>query len=63
MGFLTLMEKETVFYNEVDAVLYIKAIHKLGKIIKLFKVPIEIYDCAQGGIGATSLKILRCWAG
>ena len=56
-------ERNCSVYNEVDAVLYIKAIHKLGKIIKLFKVPQEIYDCAQGGIGATSLKILRCWAG
>ena len=37
--------------------------HKLGEIDKLFKVPQEIYDSEYGELGATSLKILRCWIG
>ena len=49
--------------NEADAVDYVKVIHKLGEIDKLFKVPQEIYDSEYGEIGATSLKILRCWIG
>ena len=42
---------------------YVKAIHKLGEIDKLFKIPQEIYDSEYGEVGATSLKILRCWIG
>jgi hypothetical protein len=56
-------ERNCSVYNEADAVLYVKAIHKLGNIEKLFKVPQEIYDSDYGEVGATSLKILRCWTG
>ena len=56
-------EKNCSVYNEADAVEYVKANHKLGEIEKLFKVPQEIYDSEYGEIGATSLKILRCWIG
>ena len=48
-------------YNEADAVDYVKAMHKLGEINKLFKVPQEIYNSEYGEVGATSLKIIRCW--
>ena len=54
-------EKNCSVYNEADAVDYVKAIHKLGVIDKLFKVPQEICDSEYEKIGATSLKILRCW--
>ena len=50
-------------YNEADAVDYVKATHKLGEIEKLFNVPQEIYDSEYGEVGATTLKILRCWIG
>lgn len=56
-------EKNCSIYKEQDAVDYIKSIHKLGKINKLFKVPQEIYNSEHGEVGATSLKILRCWIG
>ena len=48
-------------YNEADAVDYVKAIHELGEIDKIFKVPQEIYDSENGEVGATSLKMLKCW--
>ena len=48
-------------YNEASAVLYVKAMHKLGKIEKLYKLPQEIYNSEYGDVGATSLKIIRCW--
>ncbi len=48
-------------YNETDAVDYVKTVHQLGEIDKLFKVPQEIYDSEYGEVGATSLKILNCW--
>ena len=54
-------ERNRSVYNEADAVNYVKATHKLGKIDKLFKVPQEIYDSEYGEVGATSLKILNCW--
>ena len=54
-------EKNCSVYDEADAVDYVKATHKLGEIEKLFKVPQEIYDSEYGEVGATSLKILRCW--
>ena len=54
-------ERNRSVYNEADAVEYVKATHKLGEIEKLFKVPQEIYDSEYGEVGATSLKILRCW--
>ena len=54
-------ERNCSVYNETDAVDYVKATHKLGEIEKLFKVPQEIYDSEYGEVGATSLKILRCW--
>ena len=56
-------ERNCSVYNEADAVAYVKAILKLGKIEKLFKVPQEIYDSEYGEVGATSLKILRSWIG
>ena len=56
-------ERKCSVYNKGDAVDYVKAIHKLGEIDKLFMVPQEIYDSEYGEVGATSLKILRCWVG
>ena len=56
-------ERNCSVYDEADAVDYVKATHKLGEIEKLFKVPQEIYDGEYGEVGATSLKILRCWIG
>ena len=56
-------EKNCSIYNEADAVDYVKAKHKLEVIDNLFKVPQEIYDSEYGEVGATSLKILRCWIG
>ena len=56
-------ERNCSVYNESDAVEYVKATHKLGEIEKLFKVPQEIYDSEYREVGATSLKILRCWIG
>ena len=50
-------------YNEADAVHYIKSIHKQGDIEKLFDIPQEIYDSEYGEVGATSIKILRCYIG
>ena len=55
------VERNCSVYNEADAVEYVKAIHKLGEIEKLFNVPQEIYDSEYGEVGATSLKILNCW--
>ena len=54
-------ERNCSVYNETDAIDYVKAIHKLGEIDKLFEVPQEIYDNEYGEVGDTSLKILRCW--
>ena len=54
-------ERNFSVYNEAGPVDYVKAIHKLGEIDKLFKVLQEIYDSEYGEVGATSLKILRCW--
>ena len=54
-------ESNRSIYNEADAIDYVKAINKLREIDKLFKVPQEIYDSEYGEVGATSLKILRCW--
>ena len=56
-------ERNSSVYNEADAVAYVKIIHKLGEIEKLFNVPQEIYDSEYGEVGVTSLKILRCWIG
>ena len=56
-------ERNCSVFNEADAVEYAKAKHKLGETKKLFKAPQEIYDIEYGEIGATSLKILRCWIG
>ena len=50
-------------YSEKDACDYVRSTHKAGNIKKLFKVPQEIYDSEYGEVGATSLKILRCWIG
>ena len=54
-------ERNCSVYNEADAVEYVKAVHKLGEIVKLFKVPQKIYDSEYGKVGVTTLKILRCW--
>ena len=56
-------ERNCSVYNEADAVDYVKAKHKHGVIDNLFKVPQEIYYSEYGEVGATSLKILRCWIG
>ena len=48
-------------YSEKDACDYVRSKHKAGNIEQLFKVPQEIYDSEHGELGATSLKILRCW--
>ena len=56
-------EKNCGVYNETDAVDYVNALHKLEEIDELFKIPQEIYDSEYGEVGATSLKILRCWIG
>ena len=50
-------------YNERGAVEYIKSLHKLKEIEKFANIPEEIYSSEVGEIGATSLKILRCWIG
>ena len=54
-------ESNCSVYNETDAIDYVKAIHKLGEIDKLFDVPQEIYDSDYEEVCDTSLKILRCW--
>ena len=56
-------ERNCSVYKVADAVAYVKTIHKLGEIEKLFNVPQEIYDSEYGEVGTTSLKILRCWIG
>ena len=56
-------EMNASVYNERDAVHYVKSMHKQGEIEKLFQVPHEIYDSEWGEVGATSLKVLRCWIG
>ena len=56
-------ERNCNVYNERDAVHYVKSMHKQGEIEKLFQVPQEIYDSEYGEVGATSLKVLRCWIG
>ena len=48
-------------YSEKDACDYVRNTHKVGDIEKLFKVPQEIYDSEYEEVGATSLKILKCW--
>ena len=50
-------------YNESGAVEYVKSMHKLKEIEKFARIPEEIYSSEIGEIGATSLKILRCWIG
>ena len=56
-------ERNSSVYNEANAIDYVKAIHKLGEIDKLFKTPQKIYDSEYGKVGDTSLKILKCWIG
>ena len=56
-------ERNRKVYQQVDAVDYVKSTHKHGGIEKLFKVPQDIYDSEYGEVGATTLKILRCWIG
>ncbi len=48
--------------HELDAVAYVKHLHKTEGAEKLFKFPQEVHDNSEG-IGATSLTILRCWVG
>ena len=47
--------------SEKDACDFVMSTHKAGDIEQLFKVPQEIYESEYGELGATSLKILRCW--
>ena len=56
-------ERNCSAYNEANVIDYVKATHRLGDIEKLFKVPQEIYDSEYGELGATTLRILRCWIG
>ena len=56
-------ERNRKVYHKADAVDYVKATNKHEDIEKLFKVPQEIYDSEYGEVGATTLKILRCWIG
>ena len=56
-------ERNRKVYQQADAVDYVKATHKNGEIVKLFKVPQDIYDSEYGEVGDTTLKILRCWIG
>ena len=49
--------------SEKDACDYVRSTHKAGDIKLLFRVPQEIYDSEYAEVGATSLKILRCWIG
>ena len=56
-------ERNCNVYNENDACHFVKSMHKQGEVEKLFKVPQEIYDSEYGEVGATTLKILRCWIG
>ena len=46
-----------------DACDYVRSTYKAGNIEQLFKVPQEIYNSEYAELGATSLKILRCWIG
>ena len=56
-------EMNRFVYSEKDACDYVRNTHKVGDIKQLFKIPQEIYDSEYGKVGATSLKILRCWIG
>ena len=49
--------------NETDSIYYVRAIHKLGEIEKLFKVAQEIYDSEYVKLGVSTLEILRYWIG
>ncbi len=60
MVFLILMEKNYSIFNELDAVVYIKAMYKKGDIEKVFKCPNEIYDSQYGEADTITLKIQRC---
>ena len=55
-------ERNRNVYSEKDAVDYVKALHKQGKIDKLYTLPEEVYS-TEGDVGETSLKILRTWIG
>ena len=48
-------------YSEKDACDYVRSTHKAGDIEKLFKIPEDIYSGEHADVGATTLKILRCW--
>ena len=48
-------------YSEKDACDYVRSTHKAGDIEKLFKIPEDIYSSMHADVGATTLKILRCW--
>ena len=56
-------ERNRSVFSEKDACDYVKSTHKAGDVQKLFKVPQEVYDSEHKHMGATSLKILRCWVG
>ena len=48
-------------HSEKDACDYVRSTHKAGDIEKLFKIPEDIYSSKHADVGATALKILRCW--
>lgn len=54
-------EINRLVFSEKDACDYVKSRHKIGDVEKLFKVPQEICDNDYKDVGATSLKILKCW--
>ena len=56
-------EMNKTVHHELEAVEYVRAIHKLGRVEELFEVPQSIWDSEWGEIGATSLTVLRCWIG
>ncbi len=54
-------ERNRSVYSEKDACDYVRSTHKAGDVEKLFNIPEDIYSSEHGDVGATTLKILRCW--
>ena len=54
-------ERNCMVHSQADAASDVKVMHKIGKIKQLFKVPLEVYDSEYIEVGATTLKILRCY--
>ena len=57
------VEGNCSIYNEADTIDYVKATHRLSDIAKLFKVQQEIHDSEYREVGATTLRIFKCWIG